>query len=118
MPLVIPLVCKISYLRVIVSYRAWENDIVHRRVQAAQMYFRILHRWLIDKHHPLILCLRLYRQYVLATVLYGIFAMGITSKGVQQMINMINQYHRIMANSPVHIIRENATIFFDRLQID
>lgn len=44
--------------------------------------------------------------------------MGITSKGVQQMINMINRYHRIMANSPVHIIRENATIFFDRLQID
>ena len=41
----IPLVSKISYLGVILSYRAWENDTVQRRFKAAQTCFRILSSW-------------------------------------------------------------------------
>ena len=38
----IPMVGKTSYLGVVISYRAWENDTVARRIQAAQTYFHTL----------------------------------------------------------------------------
>lgn len=118
MPLLIALVDKISYLGIIVRYRAWEIEFIYRRVQVAQTSFRILCRWVTDRYHPLILYLRLYHQCILATVFCGIFEMGITSKGVEQTISIINQHHRIMTKTSVHIIRENTTVVFDRFQIN
>ena len=58
--LTIPLVSKTSYLGTIVSYRAWEADTVRRRITAAQTCFRILRRWLLDKHHDIKIRIRLY----------------------------------------------------------
>ena len=118
LPYIIPLVDKTSYLGIIVSYRIWENDMVLCRVQTAQICFRILRKWLMDRHHPLHLQFRLYHQCVLAIVLHGIFEIGFTMKGAQYMISMINQHHRIMTRSPAHLTRENTAAFFTRLQID
>ena len=104
----IPLVSKASYLGAILSYRAWENDTLQRRLKAAQHCFRTLRRWLMDRHHPLHLRLRLYRQCVYAIATYGVFEMGLTHRGAQQLISMINLHHRTMTRSPVHLIRENS----------
>lgn len=43
---------------------------------------------------------------------------GVTIKGAQLMISMINQYHRSMARSPVHFTRENTSHFFARFHIN
>ena len=44
--------------------------------------------------------------------------MGHTKVGSQRIISLINNHHRIMTRSPVHITRENTSDFFRRLQID
>ena len=81
MAITVPLVAKTTYLGVIISYRAWEVHTTKRRLTAAQTCFRILRRWLLDKHHPLQTRIRFYRQCVLPTVLYGVIEMGLTHHG-------------------------------------
>ena len=113
--LTIPLMSKTSYLGTIVSYRAWEADTIRRRITAAQTCFRILRRWLLDKHHDIKIRIRLYNQCVLPTVLYGVFEMGITYQGSQPIIGMINNHHRLIAHVPVHLTRIPTTEFFTSL---
>ena len=115
---IIPMVGKISYLGVVISYQIWENDTVARRIQAAQTCFHILRSWLTNIHHPLCLRLRLYRQCIIVSLFYGIFEMVLTRIGCLRIISLINNHHRIMIRSPVHITRENTNDFFGRLQID
>ena len=54
------MVSKTSYLGVTLSYRAWEIDTIQRRLQAAQMYFSILRKWLTTQVIPRQVLFRLY----------------------------------------------------------
>ena len=105
MAISVPLVAKTSYLGVIISYRAWEADTTKRRLTAAQTCFRILRRWLLDKHHPIQTRIKLYRQCVLPTVLYGVFEVGLTHHGCGTIVGMVNKHLRSIAHAPVHLTR-------------
>ena len=107
-----------DYLGVTLSYRAFDHDTVIRRVKAANVCFRILRKWLLDQHHPLIVRLRLYNQCVLPTVSYGIHEMGISTRSFQMLNGLITKYHRTMARSPVHLTRETNTEFYARMHIE
>ena len=115
MAISVPLVAKTSYLGVIISYRAWEADTTKRRLTAAQTCFRILRRWLLDKHHPIQTRIKLYRQCVLPTVLYGVFEMGLTHHGCCSIIGMVNKHFRSIAHAPVHLTRIPTQDFFHSL---
>ena len=115
MAIQVPLVAKTSYLGAIISYRAWESDTIRRRITAAQTCFHILRRWLLDKHHPIHTRIRLYRQCVLPTVLYGVFEMGMTYHGCTSIMGMINKHLRSIAHAPVHLTRVPTQVFFNSL---
>ena len=59
-----PLVSKSDYLGVTLSYHTV-------RFLAANIYFRILRKWLLDRHHPLVVRFCLYNQCALRTVSDG-----------------------------------------------
>ena len=114
----LPLVSKTDYLGVTLSYRASDHDIVLRRIKATNVCFRILRKWLLERHQLLAVRLRLYNQCVIPTVSYGIHEMGITARSFQQITGMITKYLRTMARSPVHLTRENNTELYARMQVD
>ena len=115
MAITVPLVAKTSYLGAIISYRAWEIDGIRRRLTAAQTCFRILRRWLLDKNHPIQARIKLYRQCVLPTVLYGVFEMGMTHHGCNSIMGMINKHLRSIAHAPVHLTRVPTQDFFQSI---
>ena len=115
MAISVPLVAKTSYLGVIISYRAWEADTTKCRLTAAQTCFRILRRWLLDKHHPMQTRIKLYCQCVLPTVLYGVFEMGLTHHGCDTIIGMVNKHLRSIAHAPIHLTRIPTQEFFHSL---
>ena len=92
---------KTAYLGVIVSYRAWDVDTILRRIAASSMVLRNLRPWLVNDVHLIWTSLKLYKQWVLATVQYGIHEMGLTQRGFRKLINIINTHHRMIAHSPV-----------------
>ena len=114
----LPLVSKTDYLGVTLSYRAFDHNTVLRKVKAANVCFRILRKWLLDRHHHLTIRFRLYNQSVLPTVSYGIHEMGISIRSFQMLNGLITKYHRIMARSPVYLIRETNTEFHVRMHIE
>lgn len=114
----IPLLGKTAYLGIIINYRAWKNDTISRRIRATQTYFYVLKGWFRNQHPPLWLCLRLYRQCIIATVFWGIIEMEIFRAGNHRLINMSNIHHRIMAKSSIHLTREPIIDFFARFQFD
>ena len=114
----LPLVSKTAYLGVILKYRAWENDTTKRRIAAAEHCFHVLRRWLTDPVIPLHLKFKLYRQCVLPTLQYGIFEMGITKQGFENLISTINTHHRRMIREPVHLTHESTADCFQRLGLD
>ena len=115
MPFTLLMVSKTTYLGIILSYRAWETDIVNRRVQAAQMCFHVLKKWFTAQVIPSTIRFRLYHQCIVPTLMYGINEMGITAKGFRKAISTINVHFRRMVRSPVHLIHELTQDFFQRL---
>ena len=116
--LTVPLVSKTSYLCTIINFRVWEADTVRTRVVAAQTCYRILRRWLLDRHHNIRVRVRLCNQSVLLTVLYGGFEMGLTSQGSQAIMGMINNHHRSMVHAPIYLTRIPTQKFFESLGLD
>lgn len=76
----LPLVGKTDYLGIVLSYRAFDHDTVQRCIHAANVCSRILRKWLLDRHHPFHVRIRLYNHCVLPTVSYGIHEIGITRR--------------------------------------
>ena len=114
----VPWVGKTSYLGVVISYRAWEMDTVKRRITAAQTCFRILRRWLLNKHHTIQIRLRLYRRCVLPTVPYRVFEMDLTHQGCTSIMGMLNKHLRSIAHAPVHLTRVPTQDFFDSFGLE
>lgn len=46
----LPLVGKTDYLGVVLSYRAFDHDIIQRRIAAANVCFCISRKWFLDRH--------------------------------------------------------------------
>ena len=115
MPFTLPMVSKTAYLGIILSYRALETDTVNRRIQATQMCFHVLKKWLTAQAIPSMIRFRLYHQCIVPTLMYGIHEMGITAKGFRKTISTINVHFRRMVRSPVHLTHETTQAFFQRL---
>ena len=93
-------------------------DTVKRRITAAQTCFRILRRWLLDRHHTIQIRLRFYRQCILPIVLYGIFEMGLTHQDYTSIMGMFNNHHRSIVYASVHLTRVPIQDFFDNLGLE
>ena len=114
-PTRLPMVSKTAYLGMIIGYRTWEIDTVIRRLQAAQMCFSILRKWLTAQCVPESIRFRLYQQCIVPTIMYGIHEMGITQKGFRKIISTINVHFRHMIKAPVHLTHEPTQDMFHRL---
>ena len=112
------LVGKTDYLGIVLSYRAFDHDTVQCRITAANICFRILRKWFLNRHHPFHLRIPLYNQCVLPTVSYGIDEIGISSRSFHSITGMIPRHHRTMARSPVHLTREPTTAFYASMNLE
>ena len=112
MPFTLPIVSKTAYLGIILSCRAWETDTVNRRVQAAQMCFHVLKKWLTAQVIPSVIRFRLY---LVPSLMYDVHEMDITTKDFRKTTRTINVHFRRMIRSPVHLTHESIQAFFERL---
>ena len=84
-PVFVPLHHSTKYLGVIVSYGGFEDASLHHRKQLTHIGFQRLKRWLTGRNALTITQkFQMWRSCILPILTYGIFAVGITPKGLQQ----------------------------------
>ena len=83
-PVFVPLQQRTKYLGVIVSYGNFEDASLQHRKQLMHIGFLRLKRWLTGRHaFTISQKFQLWRSCIFPILTYGIFAVGITQKGLQ-----------------------------------
>ena len=105
-PLEVPMGVRIPYLGVVASYGPFEDLSLSHRIQIASASRQRLTKVLQSgRYLTLTKRLELYRVCVRTSLLYGIPAVGITSKGLHRISTFELKHVRAIAKSPVHITR-------------
>ncbi|CAE7198951.1 unnamed protein product [Symbiodinium sp. CCMP2592] len=112
----VPLVQKVKYLGVIISYTNFETASVKHRLQAGgltrQRMAKVLHS---SRYLSIGQRLEIYRACVRTTILYGIQHMALSEKDRLLVHRRDVRYVRAIAKSPVHITKETTEALFSRL---
>ncbi|CAE7229050.1 unnamed protein product [Symbiodinium sp. CCMP2456] len=114
----LPLACvdQIEYLGVVVSYGAYEEQTLAKRLDAARANLARLSKYLFGKRG---LSLRhrisMYRVCVRSATLYGLPAVGVTEKGLQTLHKFEIKHLRAIAKSPRHLSHETNAALMARL---
>ena len=113
----IQLVADIKYLGVKLSYSNFERLTLQYRLAAGRQANRRLHRWLygkkgLDKSQRR----KLWECVVRTTLLYGIWATGVSTAGLKQLLTTMVTMQRMVYMNHSHRTRETHEQFFqDRL---
>ena len=114
--MLIPLQSQATYLGCIMSYHAFEDCTTWHRVKLAHIGFLRLRRWLCNQNHfTLKHRLSLWRTCIMPIMTYGVFAVGITDKGIKHMITQIGKMFRRIVGDPSHVSRHTNEQFSEHL---
>ena len=111
--LLIPIEKQTVYLGCIMGYHSFEDATTWHRAKLAHVGFLRLRRWLCNKHRfSLQHRLQLWRTCIVPIMTYGIFAVGITSRGTKHLLTQITKMLRlIVQDHPHHTGNSNAFVF-------
>lgn len=111
--MLIPIQDTAPYLGCIMSYHNFEDTSTWHRVKLASIAFSRLRRWLCNKHHfTLKHRLRLWRTCIVPIMSYGVFAVGVTNKGIKHMLTQIcTMLRRIVGDHAHHTGHTNFEVF-------
>ena len=102
-PVLIPIKETAPYLGCIMSYHNLEDTTTWHRVKLAHIGFLRLRRWLCNKHHfSLQHRLGLWRTCIVPILTYGVFAVGITDKGIKHMLTQLSTMLRRIVGDHAH----------------
>ena len=109
----IPIKETAPYLGCIMSYHNFEDTTTWHRVKLAHIGFLRLRRWLCNKHHfSLQHRLGLWRTCIVPIMTYGVFAVGMTTKGIRHMLTQISTMLRRIVGDHAHRTgNTNAQVF-------
>lgn len=109
----IPIQTHATYLGCIMSYANFEDATTWQRVKLAHVGFLRLRRWLCNKHQfSLTNRLRLWRTCILPIMTYGVFAVGVTHKGLKHMlIQTTKMLRQIVQDHPHHTGHSHEFVF-------
>jgi hypothetical protein len=95
------------------SYHNFEDTTTWHRVKLAHIGFLRLRRWLCNKHHfSLQHRLGLWRTCIVPIMTYGVFAVGMTTKGIRHMLTQISTMLRRIVGDHAHRTgNTNAQVF-------
>ena len=114
----IPLSDKATYLGCTMSYQGFEGTTTWHRVKLAHIAFLRLRRWLCNRNHfSLQHRISLWRSCILPIMTYGVFAVGVTPKGVQHMFTQIGTMLRRIAGDHAHRTRHNNAYVFEKFAL-
>ena len=114
----IPLVNNHTYLGAKIGFYAFEEQTLKYRLQIGKTAFLRLRPWLLKRHtYPLPLRVQLWLTCIRSSYLHGLQAVGLSSKGAQQLQRRFLTEHRQIARSPSHITHESSTDLCARLGI-
>ena len=111
--MLIPVQHTAQYLGCIMSYRTFEDTTLWHRAKLAHAGFARLRRWLCNKHaFSIKQRLRLWQSCIMPMFTYGIFAIGVTQKGMMHLITQICKMLRlIVRDHPHHTGNTNSQVF-------
>jgi len=110
----IPIKDKATYLGCIMSYHSFEDTTTWHRVKLAHIAFLRLRRWLCNKNHfSLQHRLSLWRTCIIPIMTYGVFAVGVTPKGLQHMLTQLGTMLRRIVGDHAHRTRHTNTYVFE-----
>ena len=111
--LLIPIEKQTVYLGCIMGYHRFEDATTWHRAKLAHVGFLRLRRWLCNKHRfSLQHRLQLWRTCIVPIMTYGIFAVGITSRGTKHLLIQITKMLRLIVHDhPHHTGNSNAFVF-------
>ena len=113
-----PLVNNHTYLGAKIGYYAFEEQTLKYRLQIGKTAFLRLRPWLLKRHtYPLPLRVQLWLTCIRSSYLHGLQAVGLSSKGAQQLQRRFLTELRQIARSPSHITHESSTDLCARLGI-
>ena len=109
----IPVKQTAPYLGCIMSYKAFEDSTLWHRAKLAHAGFARLRRWLCNRHcFSIEQRLRLWQSCILPIFTYGIFAVGVTQKGIMHLMVQIGKMLRlIVRDHPHHTGNTNTQVF-------
>ena len=117
-PLKLPIVQKITYLGIILSFGKFERDSVsHRVAQADSQRFRL--QKILNGRHALSLRRRLsvWRTCVSTSLLHGLSVIGIQANELRLIRACFARHVRAIAACPVHLTHESTRDLFARLNV-
>ena len=117
-PLKLPIVQKITYLGIILSFGKFERDSVsHRVAQADSQRFRL--QKILNGKHALSLRRRLsvWRTCVSTSLLHGLSVIGIQADELRLICACFARQVRAIAACPVHLTHESTGDLFARLNV-
>ena len=83
---VLPVTGHTKYLGTIVSYKSLEDQTIRHRLSLARVAFARMHSWLTAKRGLNVQSrLRLWQTCILPVLTYGLFTIGLTTSGIQQL---------------------------------
>ena len=114
-----PLVQSIDYMGIVLSYSAFEELSMRKRLGVAQGNFdrckKVLHN---RKVLTIPQRLTLWKSIVLPAATYGILATGFTKVSLERFHGLVLRHMRSISNSPLHIHRESNWDLMVRLGQD
>ena len=117
-PLKLPIVQKITYLGIILSFSKFERDsVLHRVAQADGQRFRL--QKILNGRHALSLHRRLsvWRTCVSTSLLHGLSVIGIQANELRLIRACFARHVRAIAACPVHLTHESTGDLFARLNV-
>lgn len=81
----VPITDRVRYLGVIISFRNMEQLTLAHRLNAASIACRRLSRWLYNKKLSIVAKLHMWRSCIYSIIQFGILAVGVTYKGLEQL---------------------------------
>ena len=114
----IPVVKVHTYLGAKISFYAFEDQTLARRLRIGRATFLRLRPWLLQRHtYPLAMRLKLWETCVRSSCLHSLQAVGITQKGALRLHQRFLADLRQIARSPSHITHESSEALCSRLGI-
>ena len=117
-PLKLPIVQKITYLGIILSFGKFERDsVLHRVAQADGQHVRL--QKILNGRHALSLHHRLsvWRTCVSTSLLHGLSVIGIQANELRLIRACFAKHVRAIAACPVHLTHESTRNLFARLKV-